>query len=255
MAAAGRADTYDQRAEILGSIVMRNRVIAVLRIAVPATGIAAFLLLIGQIYLANMARQYGVAGIRIDRGTLVVEAPQYAGTGSDGSRYLATAREARTPLGGGDIIDMNDATLDLVQPDGIVYNALTKTARMNTRADTIEAPGLVDVTGTDGLVGTLHDVEVNSDAETVLSKGAVDLILADGTIIKGSTMLREGKKQTWTFTNATVIVPDLPESELSSEPLPSDPLAPPEGGTPFDGFPSVEPGMPMPLELRPGTLQ
>lgn len=250
---AGRADTYDQRAEILGGIAWRNRVVAVLRLTVPALGVAAFLLLTGQIYLANMARQYGVAGITIDRGTLVVEAPQYAGTGSNGSRYLATAREARTPLGGGDTFDMNDATFDLIQSDGTVYNALSRTAKMNTRSEIIEAPGLVDVSGTDGLVGTLNDVRVDGRAETVLSQGPVDLLLADGTIIRGATMLRDGKAQTYTFTNATVIVPDLPKAEQGGPAPPAPGL--PEGGTPFDAFPSVEPGMPMPLGLRPGDPQ
>ena len=73
--AGGRADTYDQRADILGNLLLRNRVVDGLRIVVPAIGILAFAALVAQIYIANMARQYGVSGVRIDRGTIVVEAP------------------------------------------------------------------------------------------------------------------------------------------------------------------------------------
>jgi hypothetical protein len=211
--AAGRVDTYDQRAEILGSILTRNRVVAVLRVVVPAIGIGAFLLLVSQIYVVGLARQYGVAGIRIDRGSVVVEAPQYAGTGSDGSRYLATAREARTALAGGSDIDMTDATLELLQPDGTTYFATAKTGHMNTATELLSAPGVVDVKGSDGLVGTLNDVEMDNRSELLTSKGHVDLLLPDGTTIVGDTMVRDGKAQTYTFTNATVVVQDLPEAE------------------------------------------
>jgi lipopolysaccharide export system protein LptC len=217
----GRADTLDQRTEILGAVLRRNRLVGLLRILVPALGLAAFLLLAGQIYVAGLARQYGVAGIRIDRGSMVVEAPQYAGSGSDGSRYLATAREARTPLGGGDVIDMNDATLELLQPDGTTYFATAKTAQLNTVAETIVAPGIVDVTGSDGLVGTLTDADMNSATDILTSKGPVDLLLADGTTIVGADMVRDGKLQTFTFTRVTVVVPDLPEAETAGVPAPA----------------------------------
>jgi lipopolysaccharide export system protein LptC len=213
MTVAGRVDTYDQRADILGSILLRNRVVGVLRVLVPAIGIGAFLLLVSQIYVVGLARQYGVAGIRIDRGNLVVEAPQYAGSGTNGTRYLATAREARTPLAGGSDIDMTDATLELLQADGTTYFATAKTAHLNTATELLNAPGLVDVKGSDGLVGTLHDVDMDNRSEILTSKGHVDLLLPDGTTIVGDDMVRDGKAQTYTFTNATVVVPDLPEAE------------------------------------------
>ena len=211
--AAGRVDTYDQRAELLGSIRLRNRTIAVLRIVVPVIGVGALALMLGQIYLAGLARQYGVAGIRIDRGSIVVEAPQYSGTGSNGSRYLATAREARTPVLGGNDIDMTDATLELLQGDGITYFVSARTAKMNTATEVITSPGLVDVTGSDGLVGTLNDVNADPRSDLVVSKGAVDLLLPDGTTIAADNMVHDGKTSTFTFLNATVVVPDLPEAE------------------------------------------
>jgi len=211
--AAGRVDTYDQRADLLGSIRLRNRAIAVLRIVVPAIGLGALALLMAQIYLAGLARQYGVAGISIDRGSIVVEAPQYSGTGSNGSRYLATASEARTPLLGGNVMDMTDATLELLQADGITYFVSAGTATMNTATEVIISPGLVDVNGSDGLVGTLNDVTADPRSDSVVSKGAVDLLLPDGTTIVADNMVHDGKTSTFTFLNATVVVPDLPEAE------------------------------------------
>ncbi len=208
--AVGRADTYDQRAEILGRILTRNRVVTALRIVVPLIGVVAFLVLAAQIYIANLARQYGISGIRIDRGAVVVEAPKYSGTGADGSRYLVSAREARTPLDRTTMIEMTDATLELLQSSGTSYFAKSATATMDTAANTIVAPGLVTVTGSDGLEGTLTDIDVDSDAGFVTSHGAVDLLLPDGTTIVAGTMVRDGKAGLWTFTQATVIVPDLP---------------------------------------------
>ena len=73
--AVARTQTFDQRSAILSRLVLRNRFVTVLRFAVPALGVAAFVLLMGQIWLSNIARQYGVSGIRIDRGNLVVETP------------------------------------------------------------------------------------------------------------------------------------------------------------------------------------
>lgn len=211
--AVGRVDTYDQRAAILGSLLLRNRVVSGLRVVVPALGVLALLALVGQIYIANLARQYGVSGIRIDRGAIVVEAPKYSGTGSDGSSYLISAREARTPIDRTNMIEMVDATLELLQPGGQAYFARSASATMNTTTNYVTASGVVAVTGSDGLEGTLTDVTVDNDEEIVTSNGAVDLLLSDGTTVVADTMVRDGKAQTWTFTRATVVVPDLPGAE------------------------------------------
>ncbi|MEO7221278.1 MAG: hypothetical protein ABIY37_02300 [Devosia sp.] len=210
----GRADTYDQRADTLGRILTRNRVVDALRVVVPLLGLAAFLVLAGQIYIANLARQYGISGIRIDRGAVVVEAPKYSGTGGDGSRYLVSAREARTPLDRTTMIEMIDATLELLQPGGTSYFAKSAAATMDTAANTVVAPGLVAITGSDGLEGTLTDLDVDSDAGFITSHGAVDLLLSDGTTIVAGSMIRDGNAGLWTFTQATVVVPDLPAAEV-----------------------------------------
>jgi hypothetical protein len=138
--AIGRAETFDQRAAMLGRITTRNRVVTALRVVVPALGLAAFAVLAGQIYIANLARQYGVSGIRIDRGSVVVEAPKYSGTGGDGSRYQVTAREARTPLDRSHMIEMTDATLELLRSPGTSYFARAATATMNSANETVWRP-------------------------------------------------------------------------------------------------------------------
>ena len=84
---------------------------------------------------------------------------------------------------------------------------------MDTATELVTVPGVVSLTGSDGLEGTLTDVVSDNARERITSKGAVDLLLPDGTTIVAETMLHEGDKQLWTFTRATVVVPDLPEAE------------------------------------------
>lgn len=211
--AAGRAETFDQRAEILGSIITRNRIVAALRIIVPAVGALAFVALAGQIYLANIARQYGVAGIRVDRGNIVVETPQYSGTSSSGGRYVVSAREARSPLNRSHEITMTDVTLELMQPSGTSYFARAQEALLDTGTEIVTVPGILTLTGSDGLDGTLTDVVRDTAADTIVSNGLVDLLLSDGTTIVAETMLHEGEKRLWTFTGATVTMKDLPGAE------------------------------------------
>jgi hypothetical protein len=114
--AVARTQTFDQRSEILGRLVTRNRVVTLLRVVVPALGLAALLVLLGQIWLSNLARQYGVSGIRIDRGNLVVETPQYSEIGADGTQYFVAARDARTPLSSPGEIEMADPKFTYVRP-------------------------------------------------------------------------------------------------------------------------------------------
>lgn len=208
-----RTDTYDRRAEILGSLIMRNRLVGALRIAVPALGLAAFAVLVSQIYLNNMLRQYGVSGIRIDRGNMVVDAPRYSGAGTDGSTYLLTAREAATPLDNADRITMTDPTLQYVRASGGAYFASAPRATMNTATQVAVVPDIANVTGDDGLEGTLSDVTIRMGDEIIRAEGAVDLLLPDGTTITGSSMVHDGKAGTWTFTDAVVTMKDLPEAE------------------------------------------
>jgi hypothetical protein len=108
------------------------------------------------------------------------------------------------------MIELTDVSLELLQSAGGSYFARSATATMDTTTEMVTAPGIVAITGSDGLEGTLTDVSVDSRAEIVTSNGLVDLLLADGTTIVADGMVHDGKARLWTFTRATVIVPDLP---------------------------------------------
>ncbi len=218
MAAAPATGSFERRAPLFAALAARNRRVGVLRIIVPAVGLAAFAGLAGQIYLTGLMREFGVSGIRVDRGNLVVETPQYSGTGSAGARYLVTAREARTPLARPGEIEMTNATLEYSRPGQATYFVTTAAATADTAAQRVTIPGDAAVTGADGLEAALTDIHADMAAETVTAGTPVSIRLANGTTIDAATMVHDGKAGLWTFTGATVVVPDLPAAEPAAAP-------------------------------------
>jgi lipopolysaccharide export system protein LptC len=199
------------RVDIFGRLIWRNRLVGLLRIVVPAIGLVAFAILAAQIYIANIARQYGVSGIRIDRGNLVVETPQYSGIGADGSRYVVNASEARTPIDNTRLISMSQATLDYTRPGGTAFHVTASEATMDTAGNVVTVPGVATVVGSDGLHGTLTRVRSDMTSQITTANGAVDLTFSDGTTLLASNMHYDGNAALWVFENATVTMPDLPQ--------------------------------------------
>jgi hypothetical protein len=207
--AFARTESFDQRAAILDRLTGRNRLVGVLRWAVPAIGLLAFLALAAQIFVANVVRQYGVSGLRIDRGNLVVETPQYTGMGKDGSRYVVNAREAQAPLADSQNIAMTDATLDFSRPGRAAFHATSAAASMDTGTQVVVVPGIVSVYSDDGMHGTLVDVRSDMKAGVTVARGPVDMTFSDGSTLEAADMHYDGDKALWRFTRATLVVPDL----------------------------------------------
>ena len=210
--AMARIATGEQRAAAFAGLATRNRIVGALRVAVPAAGVLAFAALVIQIHIANLASQYGISRIRLDRGSLVVETPQYSAVGQDGAHYLVTARSAQVALDRQDEIVLADAQLQLAAANGATYSLAGSAATMNTRTQIVDAPGIVAVDGTD-VQGTVTDLTADLENEMATAHGAVDLTLRGGTIIRAASMVRDGRRGTWTFGRATVIMSDLPEAE------------------------------------------
>jgi hypothetical protein len=207
-----RTQTFDQRAAILGRLLWRNRLVGVLRLAVPALGVAAFLVLMGQMWLTSLARQYGVSGIRIDRGQLVVETPQYSETGDDGSRYLVMADSARTPLDNPNSIEMTSPDLLFERPGEAALHATADSATIDTATHIVTVPGITHVRSADGLFGTLQAVRSDMKAQVTTADGPVDLTFSDGTHLVAANMHFDGPADVWRFERATLTVPNLPHA-------------------------------------------
>jgi hypothetical protein len=211
-------DSLDHRVSTLERLNRRNWLVAVLRVAVPGAGVLAFVFLAAQIYIANTLHQYGVSGIRVDRGNLVVETPQYTGTGGDGSRYVVKAREARTPIDNPALIAMTDATLDFSRPEKSAFHASGASATMDTARQQVTVAGITTISSDDGLQGTLTDLNSDLNTNITIAKGPVDVTFADGTNLTAANMRYEGTSARWTFERATLLVPELPEGRLPAIP-------------------------------------
>jgi hypothetical protein len=198
---------------LIDRLARRNRIVAVLRLAVPLLGVLLFVLLVGQIWLANLASQYGIAGIAIDRGHLVVETPQYTATMADGTRFIVNAGQARVSVDRSDEVELVDATLVYDRPGRPAMYAASDSALLESARQTVEVPGVATVSSEDGLSGTLTAVRANLDTQITRADGAVDLTLPDATTIVADNMVFDGKTQVWTFEHATVVIPQLPEPE------------------------------------------
>lgn len=165
-------------------------------------------------------RQYGVSGLRLERGALVVETPRYSGTGAGGARYTVTATEATTPLDRPEEIALRNATLEYVPAGGTALFVAAAAAGMNTATEIVTIPGLASVSGADGMQAALENVRVDMAADLTLADGPVQITLADGTLITGASMRRDGTARTWTFTRATVVLDGLPAAETAPEATP-----------------------------------
>lgn len=209
-------DGLEQRAAIFSRLVARNRLVGVLRIAVPTIGVLAFVVLAGEIWIQNIARQYGISGVRIDRGALVVETPQYSGIGADGSKYLLTAREARSPIGDPDIIDMTEPVFDLFRIGAAPAHATSDKGILKTGVEQVEVPGILNVRDDDGMHGTLTKFRGDQKTGMMNAAGPVDLTFSDGTHLLADNMHYDGTSSIWSFEQADLTIPDLPADENAS---------------------------------------
>jgi len=207
-----RTDSFDERSAILSRLATRNRVISVLRLIVPAAGAAALLVLVVQIYVANMLRQYGISGVRIDRGALVVDAPQYSAVGSDGARYNASARAAHAAIGDPKMITMDDVTLELSRPKGSTLHLAAETAVADTGRSVITVPGTATLRDDKGMHGTLSHLRADLDGGSAVAEGPVDLSFEGGAHLTAAGIHYNGAAQSWSFEHVTVVLPGLPEA-------------------------------------------
>jgi hypothetical protein len=156
--------------------------------------------------------------VRIDRDNLVVDAPNYSGIGAGGAAYTVTAGSARAAIGNTDLIHLNQATFEMVEPDGSSFGAVADKAQVEVAAQIVTVDGVMGVDGTNGLSGTVADARIDLIAEQLVSKGAADLSFANGTRVKADSMTFDSRAQVWTFKRATVTIPTMPGADGEAAP-------------------------------------
>ena len=201
------------RERLYRALTRRNRLVGVLRIAVPVAGAVVLAVVLGAIALDNMREQFGFASIRIDRDNLVVDSPKVTAVGDNGTLYDATARMAKVRIGSTDLIDMTDAVFTMTPPPGAkgaVFTALAPAGVLQTTAQTLTVPGQLTVNSNDGMHGTLEDFFGDMLKFQIVAHGAVDLTFPAGMRVESQGMTYDGNVKLWTFTRATVTLPETP---------------------------------------------
>ncbi len=191
----------------------RNRIIDVLRVLVPLLGLMLFGFLIAEIVIASMANSYGLSGIHLDRNRLLIDVPRYEGVTENGLRYKVAAETASALLSRADIIELDNVTLEIVRPDGVTFSATTSRAIYDLIGQTVEVPGVAEVTDSRKTGARLFDSFVDWRAQTITARGGARITFADGTRLMAQTLVMYGADDRWDMMGVTLDTPGSKEAQ------------------------------------------
>ncbi|MGV3649864.1 MAG: hypothetical protein ACO1OK_00435 [Devosia sp.] len=211
------AGGLDDRSALYRRLTVRNRVVGLLRLVVPAAGMLLALAFGVQIYIGGLTRDFSVGGVSIDRDNLVVSTPRYNGVTADGGRYAVVAETARVAIADAELIELDAPRLSLMRSAGAAeMTARAAMARFHATQQHVDIPGVTEVGDADGMTGTLTDAEVDFVGQTLLAHGPVAITMASGLVVEGESLSYDGSAGTWMFERATVTLPSMPGGD--SEP-------------------------------------
>lgn len=199
-----------QRLAVYRRLDARNRIVAFLRIGVPALGVIALSLLMLQIYVSSTASRFGISQIVVSPESVTVETPQYSGLLDDGTAYRVSASSAQAAIDATDRIGLSQAALTMVKPDGVTIEVEASDAVLDTAGQVVEIAGMAEVADSLGTAGTLFDSVFDYEAQHLTGRGPVSVDYADGTRIEAEGLTYDATTMVWTFNRATVTLPDTP---------------------------------------------
>lgn len=209
-----------ERLAIYRRLEGRNRIVAILRLGVPALGAIILVSLIGQIYVSSLSSRFGVGRISVTREAVSVEAPEYAGVLDDGTTYKVWAAAAQASVDATDRIGLTDAALTLTRTNGVTMEVSAPVALLDTTREIVTIQGIAYVEDSTGTSGTIHDSVFDYVSQTLLGKGVVHIDYADGTTLDGAGMTYDARSMVWTFSGANVNLPTTPGEEPSGTAAP-----------------------------------
>jgi len=194
-AAAGRERLYRR-------FDRRNRIVGVLRLAVPLLGVAVIAILLFRIVIANLAPGVDVGGFTVSREGILVDAPRYEGVMSDGTQYRVTAQRATASFANPDRIEMENADLVVTRSDGVSFAATAARANYDITASVVIIPGTTATTDTRGTRATLDGARIDWKNQLLQTDGAITAEFADGTTLTGTSAVYDANTHVWTITDA-----------------------------------------------------
>jgi lipopolysaccharide export system protein LptC len=192
------------------SLVRRNRVVTVLRLAVPAIGALTLAVLLVQIAVSSFGARFNIGRIEVSPERITVETPEYAGTMSDGSTYRVWAEEAAAAVSNTDLLALENARVVLERVSGLRQEASAAIGMLDTAAQQVRVEGATDIDDSGGTTGRIYDSVFDWATQILTARGAVSIDYADGATVRAKGMVHEAELGRWTFTNATVTLPATP---------------------------------------------
>ena len=202
-----------ERQTIYQRLERRNRIVAILRIGVPALGALVLVILVGQIYLSSLSARFGVGRIDISRDAVTIETPQYSGILDDGTSYRVWANSAQAALTAANQIALSEATLVMNRPGGIVTEITAHEAMLDGGAETVAIAGIALIAESTGTTATVMNSVFDYAAQTLVASGRVHVDYADGSSLDGVGMTYDVKQAVWTFSRVNLTLPSTPGSE------------------------------------------
>jgi lipopolysaccharide export system protein LptC len=202
-----------QRLAIYRRLEARNRIVSILRIGVPALGVLALISLVGQIYFSSLGSRFGVGRIAVTPDSIMVEAPEYTGLLDDGTAYRISASAAQAAAEAVDQIGLSDATLVMTRPDDVIMTVEAAAAVLDTTRQLVLVAEEADIGNSLGTTGVISDSVFDYAAQFLVGNGAVTIDYADGAHLVAEGMTYDATSLVWTFTRATVTLPDTPGPE------------------------------------------
>lgn len=213
VANADTAQSPNDRERIYRALGRRNEFIALLRIMVPLLGVVILFVLLFQIIVANLTSGLNISGVRIEKNTLVIDAPEYSGIMANGTRYTIIADAAAAAISGRDLIELSNARVDLVRPDGYRMLANAANAQFQIAEQKIEVVDLMTVSDSYGMSAKLLNVTIDWVAQTLVARDNVYVTFADGSVLTGGSLIYDAGRQVWEFSSVKLIVPNSGDAE------------------------------------------
>jgi lipopolysaccharide export system protein LptC len=212
-----RADA-SERFAVYKRLALRNRVVGVLRYAVPAVGAVVLAALVVQIYVSSLNSRFGVGRITVSQDAIDVEAPEYAGRLDDGSSYRVWSTGARARLDQMDQVDLTGAALTLDRASGVTMQANAPMARLDTTRRVVVIEDVAHIEDSTGTSGVLQQSEFDWVNQVLDARGPVHIDYADGATVDAQGMHYDAKTALWSFTRATVTLPQTPGEDIKETP-------------------------------------
>jgi lipopolysaccharide export system protein LptC len=204
---AAEIDASDDRTGLYEALRRRNSVIGWLRLGVPAFGAIVLAVLAVQIVIANLAREFGISGIRLSHDEVVIDTPAYSGVMANGTQYTVKAEQASTAIGDVETIALTNAVVDLVRPDGSSMRARAASADFSLVTQIVDVDGEMLVSDSRGMEARLLNSAINWPAQTFTARDRVEIAFSDGSTLKASSLRYDAGAQSWDFRFVALTIP------------------------------------------------